>query len=89
MVAQILFKYLIIKSFCLVLGINETCGELDDVDNLAWLNEYVIQGEFGLEKEKHEIRGQIVAKAKYGKYGNYIFNSFLNLFRSHNGTYDS
>ena len=51
----------------LVLGINEGCERLEQVRQMAWLNEYSMEGQMGVETLDNKITGRIITKATFGE----------------------
>lgn len=49
-----------------MLGIGSAVDELDSVADQAWINEYRLDGELGVEHEDNGIRARVTNKAEYG-----------------------
>lgn len=46
-------------------AINDGCDQLEDIYDRAWINEYYVDGQFGIQKHEDSIRGKITAKANF------------------------
>jgi len=48
-----------------LLGINDGCEQLERIRQLAWLNEYYMEGQMGIETVENRIMGKTIMKGTY------------------------